>query len=364
MLAILAVIVSCGFLGDADAWGATTRRFGSPGDHSYTVPAGVERITVTVIGAGGGNCSPAHGGRGAAITATVPVSPGESLVVGVGGFGGPYNGTASGGLGGGGAGGAGTSIGGTGAGGGGASFVAPGTSPAQFGAALVVAGGGGGAADFSGAGANGGEAGSAGTDGAVSGSGGGAGTQSMGGAGGAAGDDAAQAGFAGSLGRGGAGGRGDISSGAGSGAGGGGGGYYGGGGGGGSAADRNAGGGGGGSSHIVAGATNVSGPTLTSSTPEVTITPSGTGQISPRVKISAAKISSKHHTATFTFKAVGQATGFQCAIVKQKQSKVTFSSCRSPKLYKQLKAGKYTFEVRSVRAGIHGLPVGKRFTIA
>jgi hypothetical protein len=278
VLAVLAALVSCGILWAGGARGATrlrTARFGSsPGDHLYKVPAGVRRITVTAVGAAGGNCLPGHGGKGAAITATVPVRPGEVLLVGVGGFGKGCNIVpASGGFGGGGAGGAGnTSRGSPGAGGGGASFVIPRSSSRNFRTALVVAGGGGGSTDFSSTvGVNGGNAGSPGPPGVMAG-GGRAGSQSAGGAGGAAGSANAHAGFPGSLGHGGAGGHG-ATSGVSVGGGGGGGGYFGGGGGGGGASLLNPGGGGGGSSHVVAGATHVTGPRATSGFPEVIITP-------------------------------------------------------------------------------------------
>jgi hypothetical protein len=269
----MAALVSCGFLGADGAWGAgaTIKRFASPGDHSYKVPAGVRKITITAVGAGGGNCTPGHGGKGASITATVPVSPGETLEVGVGGPGlGCNKVPASGRFGGGGTGGAGnTSRGSPGADGGGASFVIPGR---KFSRALVVAGGGGGSTDFSPTiGVDGGNAGSPGKAGATTGSGGGAGTKSAGGAGGAAGSPNSQAGFSGSLRTGGAGGHG-ATSGVSVGGGGGGGGYYGGGGGGGGASLRNPGGGGGGSSHVVAGATHVSRAGAATGAAEVIIT--------------------------------------------------------------------------------------------
>jgi hypothetical protein len=89
--------------------------------------------------------------------------------------------------------------------------------------------------------------------------------------------------------------------------------------------------------------------------------------IAPPASIKSARISDKHHTAKFSFKAAGKATGFQCALIKRKKSgkfsKPSFSSCHSPKLYKHLKAGKYKFEVRSVSAASHGTPAIKRFTI-
>ncbi len=277
MLVVLIALVSCGILGVEGAWGTTIKRFGRPGRYSYTVPAGVTKITVFSVGAGGGNCTPGHGGFGASITATVPVKPGQTLVVVVGGPGlGCNKVPASGGIGGGGTGGAGnTSKGSPGAGGGGASFVAPGTSARRFRNALVVAGGGGGSTDFSStAGVNGGNGGSPGKSGAAAGSGGQAGTQSAGGAGGAAGSSNSSAGDSGSLGSGGAGGHGGTS-GVSVGGGGGGGGYYGGGGGGGGAALQNPGGGGGGSSHVVAGAKHVTRGTASGPVAEVTITALG-----------------------------------------------------------------------------------------
>ncbi len=364
VLGALAALLLCGLLGAEASWAATPRAsFGNPGNHSYTVPAGVTSITVQAVGAGGGNCAPAHGGRGAAITATVPVSPGETLTVGVGGFGGPCNGSSpgspgAGGVGGGGGGGAGTG-GGGGAGGGGASGVATASAP------LVIAGGGGGSTSYQKV-ENGGDAGSPGTAGSVAGSGGGAGTQSAGGAGGVAGNASAQAGASGSFATGGAGGHGDGGPTT-AGGGGGGGGYYGGGGGGGSAETQEAGGGGGGSSYVIPSATHVSG-TVVSTGPEVIITPgSGAPTTAPGAKITHVKISGSLHTAKFSFKATGHASGFQCALVKQqshhKLSKASFSSCHSPKLYKHLKRGKYAIEVRAVNAGIHGAPATKRFTI-
>jgi len=107
-------------------------------------------ITVTAIGAAGGSegetCSPNCdlGGEGASVTATVPVSPGEQLFVGVGGpgagGGSGVSGGASGGIGGGGAGGTGV-LGGAG-GGGGSSFVDPAatdvTGPTATSAASMV----------------------------------------------------------------------------------------------------------------------------------------------------------------------------------------------------------------------------------
>ena len=101
--------------------------------------------------------------------------------------------------------------------------------------------------------------------------------------------------------------------------------------------------------------------------PTVRLLPPGT-KIS-KVKISKVKISSKHHQAKFSFKAIGRSSGFQCALVKKpkkhhKKPKPHFARCKSPKTYKHLKAGKYTFEVRAFNAaGADPTPAKKSFTI-
>jgi hypothetical protein len=71
-------------------------------------------------------------------------------------------------------------------------------------------------------------------------------------------------------------------------------------------------------------------------------------------KILKAKINKQKHEATFTFSASGTVTGFDCALVPptkkgkhHKKTKVKFGACRSPKTYKHLKQGKYTFEVKA-----------------
>jgi hypothetical protein len=156
-------------------------------------------------------------------------------------------------------------FGNTGAGGGGESIVGLGTPVPGFGP-LVAAGGGGGA----GLNHAGGDAGSAGANGAGGATGGGAGTVGAGGLGGT-GNAGGQAGRDGAPGVGGKGGDGTITSDA-VGGGGGGGGYFGGGGGGADPTGSGAGGGGGGSSFVTPGATNVSGPTPTSSPSMVSIT--------------------------------------------------------------------------------------------
>jgi hypothetical protein len=70
----------------------------------------------------------------------------------------------------------------------------------------------------------------------------------------------------------------------------------------------------------------------------------------PNTKISKASISSKKRQASFKFTAIGTAKGFQCEL-KRAHKKAAFKSCHSPKTYKHLKPGKYTFEVRAVGSG-------------
>jgi hypothetical protein len=227
-------------------------------EQTFNVPSGVKHITIKAAGASAG----AYGGL---VTATIPVTPGESLAVFVGG----RNIYGPGGFNGGGAGGSNgrSSSSGPGEGGGGASDVRQGGDALAN--RVVVAGGAGGFGYAAKGGAGGGPVGGAGSSGVsgVSGSGIGAGggtggSQSAGGAGGA-GADSGNAGQDGVLGIGGDGGAiyGSQSFG---GSGGGGGGYYGGGGGGGGGDDQSSseggaggGAGGGGSSFIEASAKKV-----------------------------------------------------------------------------------------------------------
>jgi sugar lactone lactonase YvrE len=89
----------------------------------------------------------------------------------------------------------------------------------------------------------------------------------------------------------------------------------------------------------------------------------------PGTKITKSQLEQKQHQAKFSFKAIGTATGFQCALVRtpkahHKKPKPSFSACRSPETYKQLKAGKYTFEVRAFNAaGADQTPAKARFTV-
>jgi predicted phage tail protein len=70
----------------------------------------------------------------------------------------------------------------------------------------------------------------------------------------------------------------------------------------------------------------------------------------PNTKITKSKIDKKRKQAKFWFKATGSSTGFQCKL-SGKGQKGAFRSCDSPKKYKRLKKGKYTFQVRAVGPG-------------
>lgn len=90
-----------------------------------------------------------------------------------------------------------------------------------------------------------------------------------------------------------------------------------------------------------------------------------------RAKITKATISKAHHTATFAFKSL-TAAQYQCALVEQpakktkrgkKAAKPDFTRCKSPAAYRQLKKGKYTFEVRAAAGSVIGSAAKRAFTI-
>ena len=61
---------------------------------------------------------------------------------------------------------------------------------------------------------------------------------------------------------------------------------------------------------------------------------------------------SKRRRARFGFTARGPALGFECRLTRGHHTKrARFKRCRSPKTYKRLRAGRYTFTVRAVGAG-------------
>jgi len=293
----------------AGAAGPVTDTFPYTGSQqTFTVPQGVSSISVVATGAGGATGSAIFGtggagGVGAVATATLAVTPGETLYVNVGG---PGNGS-TGGFNGGGAGGAGVAGGG---GGGGASDI---RTNASLASRLVVAAGGAGGGGRVNAGAGGAATASGGNGGGSGGAGGGAaGTPTSGGGGGGPGvicffgcSPVGSGGGTGTLGAGGGGGP----KASGGGGGGGGGGFYGGGGGG----SGLTGGGGGGGSNF--------GPTGSTFTTATTATASVAISYIPGV---APTITSAD-TTTFT---VGQAGSF--TVTATGVPTPTFSSVNAP----------------------------------
>lgn len=231
--------------GQAVASVPRTITFTSQGEHAFTVPAGVSTLTITAVGARGGEA----GGSGAAVTGSVTVTSGATLYVNV------ARGGAASAAAGGGAGGGASDVATCSTSGGGCVL----TGDQATDPGLIVAAGGGCGADPSGAGAAGGAGGDTGQDGVTravpdAAGGGGGGSATAGGPGGAACTDASgDTGDTGMAGLGGSGG--DV----GFGGGGGGGGWFGGGGGGScevSGSDsRGSAGGGGGSNRVPAGGT-------------------------------------------------------------------------------------------------------------
>jgi hypothetical protein len=78
----------------------------------------------------------------------------------------------------------------------------------------------------------------------------------------------------------------------------------------------------------------------------------------PDTKITRAAISSRHHTVTLTFHAVGASTSLQCALQRPPKRgsrgpapAPAFATCLSSKVYRHLRAGRYTFLVRAVGPG-------------
>jgi hypothetical protein len=79
-------------------------------------------------------------------------------------------------------------------------------------------------------------------------------------------------------------------------------------------------------------------------------------------KITSSNIHGR--SATFSFTALGKVAGFKCALQKG-SGKARYSKCSSPKGYRQLAPGKYTFLVKAYNAtGADAHPASKSFTIS
>jgi hypothetical protein len=89
----------------------------------------------------------------------------------------------------------------------------------------------------------------------------------------------------------------------------------------------------------------------------------------PGTSLKRAKIDADAGTATFTFAGSGQVTGFACELIRPhrkgvKAKKPKFASCGSPKAYKHLTPGHYTFKVEAGGAGgVDPSPAVRKFRI-
>ena len=73
----------------------------------------------------------------------------------------------------------------------------------------------------------------------------------------------------------------------------------------------------------------------------------------PNTTLTRARIDSHRHSATFTFKATGDAAGYQCALAMlpngtPHKRALHYHVCASPKYYTDLTKGSYIFYVRAV----------------
>lgn len=83
----------------------------------------------------------------------------------------------------------------------------------------------------------------------------------------------------------------------------------------------------------------------------------------PDTRITSAKVSAGRGKASFKFKASGNAKRLECALVR-KGKKPRFRKCRSPKSYRHLKPGRYTFQARAVGSvAPEATPAKKAFRI-
>ncbi len=83
--------------------------------------------------------------------------------------------------------------------------------------------------------------------------------------------------------------------------------------------------------------------------------------------ITKATITRRKRKATFRFTGVGVTKGFQCRLIgpgAKHHKKAAFSRCASPRIYRHLRPGRYTFEVRVVNPdGSHSTPATRHFKI-
>lgn len=91
----------------------------------------------------------------------------------------------------------------------------------------------------------------------------------------------------------------------------------------------------------------------------------------PGTKLLHATIKPRRGLASFRFKAIGEANGFGCSLVRktkakdQRQAPLRFAGCRSPRAYRHLRPGHYVFRVRAQGpGGSDATPARRRFRIA
>ena len=69
----------------------------------------------------------------------------------------------------------------------------------------------------------------------------------------------------------------------------------------------------------------------------------------PNTRLTRARILRQRRKATFRFKKVGKGKGFQCRLLRRgRKRKPPFRRCTSPKVFRNLRPGRYTFEVRVI----------------
>jgi hypothetical protein len=82
----------------------------------------------------------------------------------------------------------------------------------------------------------------------------------------------------------------------------------------------------------------------------------------PNTKLVRSRIKSRR--AAFAFRGTGVVTGFHCRLTFKRRPQRRFSRCRSPKVYRHLGRGRYTFRVRAVGpGGADQSPAKRKFSI-
>jgi hypothetical protein len=125
----------------------------------------------------------------------------------------------------------------------------------------------------------------------------------------------------------------------------------------------------------TAGPTDIGAYELVAPVPVCSLPPGGGGDKvvppppAPGTTLKRAKIDAKAGRATFTFAGSSQVTGFSCELIRPhrkggKAKKPKFASCSSPKAYKHLAPGHYTFKVEAHGVGgVDPTPAVRTFRI-